>query len=239
MVVNTAGGGGSAAGVTGTAASCNYTAFASADYALADVIQFTTQCTAGVKASIVWVPEPAVSTWKGSCPGYVENPDPTTTISADNVAVTTQMHLSGTSHAVAFGGTPTVGIAATKVAGETLTGYATTPEDGRTTFHITVASVSNSAAAKAAAAINAARSAGGPALEAAHQKWWHEYYPMSFLTFSASRLESFYWIQMYKLASATRSDRVVYDLMGPWFIDGTNWPDLHWDLNVQLTYWSA
>ena len=25
-----------------------------------------------------------------------------------------------------------------------------------------------------------------------------------------------------------------YDLMGPWFIDGTDWPDLHWDLNVQL-----
>ena len=22
-----------------------------------------------------------------------------------------------------------------------------------------------------------------------------------------------------------------------WYIEGTNWPDLHWDLNVQLTYW--
>ena len=32
---------------------------------------------------------------------------------------------------------------------------------------------------------------------------------------------------MYKLASATRHDRVVYDLMGPWYIEGTNWPDLH------------
>ena len=42
---------------------------------------------------------------------------------------------------------------------------------------------------------------------------------------------------MYKLASGTRSDRKVYDLMGPWFIDGTVWPDLHWDLNVQLTYY--
>ena len=39
----------------------------------------------------------------------------------------------------------------------------------------------------------------------------------------------------YKLASATRPDRNVYDLMGPWYIEGTNWPDLHWDLNVQLT----
>lgn len=42
---------------------------------------------------------------------------------------------------------------------------------------------------------------------------------------------------MYKLACGTRSDREVYDLMGPWYIDGTSWPDLHWDLNVQLTYY--
>jgi hypothetical protein len=67
-----------------------------------------------------------------------------------------------------------------------------------------------------------------------HRVWWHDYYPASFLTFSDSRLESFYWIQMYKLACGTRPDRVVYDLMGPWFIDGTGWPDLHWDLNLQL-----
>ena len=38
---------------------------------------------------------------------------------------------------------------------------------------------------------------------------------------------------MYKLASATRHDRVVYDLMGPWYIEGTNWPDLHCELRAQ------
>ena len=39
---------------------------------------------------------------------------------------------------------------------------------------------------------------------------------------------------MYKLASATRHDRVVYDLMGPWYIEGTNWPDLHCEPRASL-----
>ena len=51
-----------------------------------------------------------------------------------------------------------------------------------------------------------------------HQQWWHAYYPASFVTLADTRLESFYWINMYKLASGTRGDRVVYDLMGPWFV---------------------
>ncbi len=41
------------------------------------------------------------------------------------------------------------------------------------------------------------------------------------------------WTNMYKLASATRHDRVVYDLMGPWYIEGTNWPDLHCEPRAQ------
>jgi alpha-L-fucosidase 2 len=49
-------------------------------------------------------------------------------------------------------------------------------------------------------------------------------------------MESFYWIQMYKLASATRADRPAIDLMGPWF-RRTPWPHIWWNLNLQLTYW--
>ena len=41
---------------------------------------------------------------------------------------------------------------------------------------------------------------------------------------------------MYKIASATRADRPVYDLLGPWDVEATSWPDIHWDLNIQLTY---
>jgi hypothetical protein len=41
-------------------------------------------------------------------------------------------------------------------------------------------------------------------LEESHKTWWHNYYPASFATFSNSKLESFYWLQQYKFACATR-----------------------------------
>ena len=50
------------------------------------------------------------------------------------------------------------------------------------------------------------------------------------------RIESFYWIQMYKLASATRADRPAIDTMGPWY-HRTPWPGVWWNLNIQLSYW--
>ena len=71
---------------------------------------------------------------------------------------------------------------------------------------------------------------------ASHRDWWHNYYSESFLSIPDTRMESFYWIQMYKLASATRADRPAIDLMGPWF-RRTPWPHLWWNLNLQLTYW--
>src|ERR1051325_8169735 len=54
-------------------------------------------------------------------------------------------------------------------------------------------------------------------LEAAHRRWWHAYYPESFLTFPDARLEAYYWIQIYKLGSAMRADGPILDLNGPWF----------------------
>lgn len=74
------------------------------------------------------------------------------------------------------------------------------------------------------------------ALVQSHRDWWHAYYPQSFLSIPDTRMESFYWIQMYKLASATRTDRPALDLMGPWF-RATPWPKIWWNLNLQLTYW--
>ncbi|CAH8283023.1 hypothetical protein EV196_10210 [Mariniflexile fucanivorans] len=70
-----------------------------------------------------------------------------------------------------------------------------------------------------------------------HQKWWHDYYPLSFLTINDAEKESFYWIQMYKLASATRGNGPILDLMGPWY-NRTFWPMVWGDLNVQLIYWT-
>ncbi|OUS72894.1 hypothetical protein B5G52_06840 [Pseudoalteromonas sp. A601] len=70
-----------------------------------------------------------------------------------------------------------------------------------------------------------------------HQAWWHSYYPQSFLTIGEPEKEAFYWIQMYKLASASRGDGPILDLMGPWYND-TFWPMVWGDLNVQLIYWT-
>jgi hypothetical protein len=69
-----------------------------------------------------------------------------------------------------------------------------------------------------------------------HRAWWHGYYPESFVSFSDPYWESFYWIQMYKLASTTRSDGMLIDNQGPW-LQTTPWPGAWWNLNVQLSYW--
>lgn len=71
---------------------------------------------------------------------------------------------------------------------------------------------------------------------ASHRRYWHAYYPASFLSVPDARLESFYWIQMYKLASATRANRPAVDLMGPWF-QPSAWLAYWMNLNIQLTYW--
>ena len=90
------------------------------------------------------------------------------------------------------------------------------------------------ARAKALDAIR--KAAADPSLERRHVRWWHDYYPASFLSIPDTRVESFYWIQMYKLASATRGDRAYVDNQGPW-LQPTAWPYATWNLNVQLIYW--
>ena len=70
-----------------------------------------------------------------------------------------------------------------------------------------------------------------------HQQWWHDYYPLSFITINDPEKEAFYWIQMYKFASANRSNGPIMDLMGPWY-HKTFWPMVWGDLNVQLQYWT-
>ncbi|MEN6344376.1 MAG: glycoside hydrolase family 95-like protein [Armatimonadia bacterium] len=91
-------------------------------------------------------------------------------------------------------------------------------------------------AQEAVKAVDEAAQLGLEALAKTHREWWHAYYPQSFVSVPDARVESFYWIQMYKLASATRADRPAIDLMGPWFRT-TPWPAIWWNLNLQLTYW--
>ena len=79
---------------------------------------------------------------------------------------------------------------------------------------------------------------GVPDLEEKHREWWHSFYPVSFVTLPDAWLESFYWIQLYKMASATRADRPVVDLMGPWY-KNTVWAAYWQNLNTQLAYYSV
>ncbi|MEI6322135.1 MAG: glycoside hydrolase family 95-like protein [bacterium] len=90
----------------------------------------------------------------------------------------------------------------------------------------------------AIASVRAAVKSGVVKLEEVHQAWWHSYYPASFLSLPDRRVESFYWIQLYKFASATRPNRPVVDLFGPWF-KPSGWGQYWYNLNVELSYYLA
>ena len=92
-------------------------------------------------------------------------------------------------------------------------------------------------AAKATALSTVSRVAAMPMkeLETSHRNWWHSYYPASFLSVPDKQIEGFYWVQMYKLACATRQDRQVIDLLGPWY-RSTGWPRIWWNLNIEIAY---
>jgi hypothetical protein len=74
------------------------------------------------------------------------------------------------------------------------------------------------------------------ALVDSHRAWWHEFYPHSFLSIPDAKLESFYWIQIYKLGAVMRGDGPLLDDQGPIFRIN-QWPYATWNLNVQLSYW--
>ncbi|NOU88721.1 DNRLRE domain-containing protein [Paenibacillus sp. LMG 31460] len=84
-------------------------------------------------------------------------------------------------------------------------------------------------------AVNNAAAIDINSLRASHQVWWHDFYPKSFVTIPDAKKESYYWIQLYKLASATRGDKPIMDLLGPWF-KPTGWPGVWWNMNNQFTY---
>ncbi len=69
-----------------------------------------------------------------------------------------------------------------------------------------------------------------------HLDYWHHFYEQSFVSLSDAATEEFYWIQLYKLASASCEDGRIYDTCGPWLTNNTAWPGAWWNLNVQLTY---
>lgn len=86
-------------------------------------------------------------------------------------------------------------------------------------------------------AIGAARTKGLPTLNTHHRTWWHEFYPRSFISIPDARIEGHYWLQLYKMASATREGTSIVDTCGPWLKVDTVWPAVWWNLNVQLFHY--
>jgi hypothetical protein len=150
--------------------------------------------------------------------GLLTNPDPTVTTTSG-------------------GGTCTQSLAA---GGQTVTRWRTRSEPGSTaqTLLVTVAHSypGTEAGTISAQTINAAAGTALDTLTDDHRSWWHAFYPKSFVSIPGGRLQSFYWIQLYKIASATRQDRPVISTIGPW-LEKTPWPGVWWNLNVQLEYW--
>lgn len=124
--------------------------------------------------------------------------------------------------------------------GETTVGWQETrqnPQERILWINLTHTYPQNTSSEICKAEIQNAIHKGYKALRQTHRKWWNEYYPASFITLPDAQKENFYWIQMYKLASATRGDRALIDNTGPWLTE-TPWPNAWWNLNVQLTYWA-
>lgn len=172
----------------------------------------------------VWHAEPAV-TPRGVfrkemddlvAKGYPLNPDPVESTHND-VNLCTQPLLAG---------------------GETVTAWAEDQDDEKRQLTITVAHTfpERSATAETLATLATVRGTAMTDLVTAHRRWWHDYYPQSSVAIPDAYWQQFYWLQMYKLASATRADRMLLDLNGPW-LQRTPWPGIWWNLNVQLTYW--
>ena len=71
-----------------------------------------------------------------------------------------------------------------------------------------------------------------------HRKWWHEYYPRSYVTIPDKDLEAHYWQTMYRYGSSSRTGRAYIDCPGIWF-QGYQWAYTTTDWNIQCAHWAT
>lgn len=170
-----------------------------------DAIVIETEVLSGLGGwNVSFVASPAVSTWANA--DYVYNPAVSCRGQAlSDTLVCTQIHLLNTSHSTAV---------QTRL---TATGQAT---------YVSISPVltnAESSDAYATAQVTAASIAGPETLLAMNQEWWHSFWPGgAALTLNDTVLESFWYIQLYKFATAVQQGRAVHDLEGPWYIDGAS-----------------
>ncbi|AXE80989.1 glycosyl hydrolase family 95 catalytic domain-containing protein [Streptomyces atratus] len=122
--------------------------------------------------------------------------------------------------------------------GEHVTAWREVTRGGARTLYVTVTHSHPRATARDRALRHVRTAADLPygRLVGPHHIWWDRYYRKSFLSLPDARLQRFYWIQLYKTASAARKDAPVMATSGPW-LEPTPWPNTWWNLNAQLEYW--
>ncbi|GLP65179.1 hypothetical protein TUSST3_17990 [Streptomyces sp. TUS-ST3] len=148
--------------------------------------------------------------------GYRGNP-PAQVTDHDGITAAVQPLLAGGQHVTAW---------RERTRGRTRTLYA----------HVAHSYPGTTALGRALTAVRRAAQLPCSALAVDHRAWWHTYYRKSFLSLPDARIQRFYWIQLYKTASAARRDAPVMATSGPW-LEPTPWPNTWWNLNVQLEYW--
>lgn len=74
-----------------------------------------------------------------------------------------------------------------------------------------------------------------------HEEWWKDFYQASCISIPDTRLEGYYYLQMYMLASSTRPHGVHMTMCGPWSDDNNMMPicgnDYHWNNEQEMQVW--
>jgi len=187
---------------------------------LATIVEI--DCSEGERgAEFKWLAAPCIDQVNNSRFKFGDPPNPPSRLERDgDVQVCVQPRFAGGEFATAW--------------------HEVSEQGGKRRLYVSIADTypRTGAGPRAVAAVRRACASELAELRASHRAWWHAYYPKSFVTVPDGKIEGFYWIQMHKLACATRQDRPVMDLLGPWFRN-TGWPRIWWNLNIQTAYLSV
>lgn len=89
--------------------------------------------------------------------------------------------------------------------------------------------------------VRRAQKRGLEALLEAHAAWWKDYFPRSFLSIPDTRLEGYYWTEIYKLGCLARPGGIHMCIQGPWMNDDNLWlvcdNDYHWNMQQPENLW--
>ncbi|SMP51778.1 protein of unknown function [Neorhodopirellula lusitana] len=170
------------------------------------------------KATFVYVPEMATNprAQRGKNPRHPANPKPEVSRLSDGVQTAVHNLVAGGQTAVAW---KQITVAGTQ----------------RLWLSVQHSFPGDEAVDLAVQAVRSAAQADQVEWTAAHRDWWHRYYPASMVSTGDPFWDSFYWVQQYKLGSATRDKGWILDNQGPW-LQPTAWNAIWWNLNAQVSH---